>query len=81
MKNFRFKKRCKLCREVIEPGYKYIAIPDKDEYFCEECVDNMKSQEFLAEIEADQYSVYDLMDIFDIELVTEEAGYGEYDCI
>ena len=77
MKNFRFKKRCKLCREVIEPGYKYIAIPDKDEYYCEECVDNMKSKEFLAEIEADQYSVYDLMDIFDIGFT--EDSYGEYE--
>lgn len=80
MRNFKFKKLCKICREVIQPGYKYIEIPDLEEHICEECLEHMKSAEFLEHIEAKEYSVGDLMDMFDIELVTEE-NYGEYDCI
>lgn len=79
MKNFRFKKRCKICREAIEPGYNYIEIPGRDEYICEECVNAMKPKKFLEEIEAYQYSVGDLMEFFEIEL--EEEADGEYDCI
>ncbi len=73
-------KVCRKCREDIEPGYKYMQVPDRDTYICEGCTDGMSGTEFLELIEAKDLCVSDLMDIFDIELVTEE-NYGEYDCI
>ena len=79
MKHFKLKKRCKICHEVVEPGYKYMEIPDRDEYICEECINDMKSAEFLEQIEAKEYSVGDLMEFFEIEFMEETDG--QYDCI
>lgn len=79
MKHYKFKKRCKICREVIEPGYKYMQVPDRDTYICESCTDDMSGTEFLEMIEAKDLCVSDLMDIFDIGFT--EDSYGEYDCI
>ena len=80
------KKCCKKCREVIEPGYKYITVPDTDIHYCKECVDDMSSVEFLEVIEAKEYHTSDLMEFFKIEFIeeTEEGAfdYGErFDCI
>ena len=80
------KKCCKKCREVIEPGYKYITVPDTDIHYCKECVDDMSVKELLDAIQVDEYGTLDIMEFFEIEFEeeTEEGAfdYGErFDCI
>ncbi len=64
-------KCCKKCREVIEPGYKFITVPDTDIHYCKECVDDMSIKEFLQAIQVEDYDTLDLMHFFEIEFEEE----------
>lgn len=70
-------KCCEKCREAIEPGYKYITVPDTDIHYCKECVDDMSVKEFLDAIQVEDYDKFDLMECFEIEF--EEADCEEED--
>lgn len=75
------KKYCRKCKERIEPGYKFITIPDSDTHYCKKCVDDMSVKDFLKVIDAECYDLQDIMDGFGIDFETETAegeyGYGK----